>query len=124
MPVNKRTFVSTSTTGFQFNPQTINGQDYLVLDSNFILNTRDAYDTRTAYGALQYRPISDLTFSFIALHTTTDDDAEFSSFGVRPSYSPTYSDLVADANGVLTTQVGENSYFQAATFNHLDATTA
>jgi TonB-dependent receptor len=120
--LNKRKYVSTSATDFQFNPQTIAGQDYLVLDSNFILNTLDDFDTKTAYAALQYRPMSELTLSLIGLHTTTDDHAQFSSFGVRPSFSPTYSDLIADANAVVTTQVGDNSYFQAATFNHLDAT--
>ena len=120
--LNKRKYVSTSATDFQFNPQTLDGVNYLVLDSNFILNTLDDFDTRTAYGALQYRPFSDLTFSLIALHTTTDDDAQFSAIGVRPSFSPTYSDLIADANNVLTTQVGDNSYYQASTYNHLDAT--
>ena len=117
---NKRNYDSTSTTDFQFDPQTIAGRNYLVLDSNFILNTRDEFDTKTAYGALQVRPTSDLTFSLIALHTKTVDNAQFSSWGVRPYYSPTYSDLVADDNNVLTTQVGNNSYFQAATYTHRD----
>ena len=74
--------MGTSVTDFQFDPQTVNGQNYLGLDGNFIFNTRDDFDTKTAYGALQYRPKSDLTFSFIALHTKTTDAAEFSSFGV------------------------------------------
>ncbi len=119
---NKRQYVSTSTTDFQFDPQTLAGQNYLVLDSNFILNNGDNLDTKTAYGALQYRPTGDLTFSFIALHTKTVDDAQFSSFGVRPYYSTTYSNIVADTNNVLTTQVGDNIYYQAATYTHLDAT--
>jgi len=118
---NKRQYDSSSTTDFQFNPQTVSGKNYLVLDSNFILNTQDIFDTKTAYGALQYRPTSNLTFSMIAVHTNTVDHAQFSSFGVRPSFSPTYSSLVADANNVLTTQVGDNSYFQAATYTHRDA---
>src|SRR5258706_13677391 len=120
---NKRKYVSTSTTDFQFDPETVAGQNYLVLDSNFILNTGDDLDTKTAYGALQYRPASDLTFSLIGLHTRTVDDAEFSSFGVRPYFSTTYSNVVADSNNVLTTQVCDDVYYQAATYTHLDATT-
>jgi len=120
--LNRRKYVSTSVTGFQFDPQTVNGQNYLVLNSNFIFNTRDDYETKTAYGALQYRPISDLTFSLIALHTTNDDDAEWSSFGVRPYFASTYSSLVADANGVLTTQVGDDSYYETANFGTLNDT--
>jgi iron complex outermembrane receptor protein len=120
--LNKRKYVSTSATTFQFDPQTVNGQNYLGLDGNFIFNTGDDYDTRTAYGAFQYRPISDLTFSLIALHTTTDDDAQFSSFGVRPFYASTYSNVIADANGVMTTLVGDGIYYEVANYNHLDAT--
>lgn len=120
---NKRKYDSSSTTDFQFDPETVSGTNYLVLDSNFILNTQDIFDTKTVYGALQYRPTSNLVLSLIALHTKTVDHAQFSSFGVRPFYSPTYSSLVADGNGVLTTQVGDDSYFQAATYTHLDTTT-
>jgi TonB-dependent receptor len=119
---NKRKYVGTSVTGFQFDPQTVDGQNYLGLDGNFIFNTRDDFDTKTAYGALQYRPISDLTFSFIALHTKTVDDALFSSFGVRPQYASSFSSLVADANRVLTTQVGNGIYYETATYDHEDAT--
>jgi len=120
---NKRKYIGTSVTDFQFDPQTVNGQNYLGLDGNFIFNTRDDFDTKTAYGALQYRPINDLIFSFIALHTKTTDGAEFNSFGVRPQYGSSYSSLVADANKVLTTQVGDGIYYETATYDHLDATT-
>jgi iron complex outermembrane receptor protein len=120
---NKRKYVGTSVTDFQFDPLTVNGHNYLGLDGNFIFNTRDDFDTKTAYGALQYRPINDLIFSFIALHTKTTDGAEFSSFGVRPQYGSGYSSLVADANNVLTTQVGNGIYYETATYDHVDATT-
>jgi iron complex outermembrane receptor protein len=119
---NKRKYVGTSVTDFQLDPQIVNGQRYLGLDGNFIFNTRDNFDTKTAYGALQYRPISDLTFSFIALHTKTTDGAEFSSFGVRPQYGSSFSSQIADDNNVLTTQVGNGIYYEAATYDHLDTT--
>lgn len=120
--LNKRTYVSTSATTFQLDPQPVNGQDYLGLDGNFVFNTQDEFETKTAYGALQYRPISDLTFSLIALHTTTDDEAQFSSFGVRPFFASNYSSVIADANGVMTTLVGDGIFYEVANFNHLDAT--
>ena len=120
---NKRKYVGTSTTDFQFDPQTVNGKNDLGLDGDFIFNTMDKFDTKTGYGALQYRPTNDLTFSFIALHTKTTDNAEFSSFGVRPQYGSSFSSQVADDNNVLTSQVGNGIYYETATYDHLDATT-
>jgi iron complex outermembrane recepter protein len=119
---NKRKYVGTSVTDFQLDPQIVNGQKDLGLDGNFIFNTLDDFDTKTAYGALQYRPNSDLTFSFIALHTKTTDAAEFSSFGVRPQYGSSFSSQVADSNNVLTSQVGNGIYYETATYDHLDTT--
>jgi len=120
--LNKREYVGTSTTDFQFDPQAVNGKNFLGLDGNFIFNTLDDFDTKTAYGALQYRPKSDLTFSLIALHTKTTDAAEFSSFGVRPQYGSSFSSQIADANNVLTSQVGNGIYYETATYDHLDTT--
>src|SRR5258708_27271873 len=115
---NRRKYVGTSVTDFQFDPQIVSGQNYLGLDGNFIFNTRDDFDTKTAYGALQYRPNTDLTFSFIALHTKTTDGAEFSSFGVRPQYGSSFSSQAADANNVLTSQVRNSIYYETATYAH------
>jgi TonB-dependent receptor len=113
---NKRKYLNTSVTDSQLDPQTINGKNYYVLDSLGVTETQNLYDTKSGYAALQYRPVSDLTFTLIGLHTITDNNEMQPAFTLRPQYASSYSSLVADPNNVLTTQVGTNSYYEVQNF--------
>lgn len=114
---NRRNYHNTSYTDAQFVPQTIDGRPYLVLDSLGISNIYNSYDTKTGYAAFQFRPATNLDLSLVALHDQTNNNQIQSAFNSRPQYGSSYSDLVADPNGVLTTQTANGNYFEDQTFN-------
>jgi iron complex outermembrane receptor protein len=113
---NKRNYLNTTVTDAQLDPETIDGTKYQALDSLGITQTQNTYVTKTGYGALQYRPIDNLTFSLIALHSVTDNNEIQPAFTIRPQYATSFSDITPDANGVLTRQIGNDSYYEAQNF--------
>lgn len=113
---NRRKYLNTTVTDAQLDPQTINGNNYYVLDSLGITETQNLYDTKTAYGALQFRPVDNLTFSLIGMHSRTTNDELQPAFTIRPQYATGYTTLVADPNGALTTQIGDGIYYETQNF--------
>lgn len=114
---NKRQYVNDSYTDAQLDQQIIDGKNYLVLDSLGISKIYNSYDTKTAYAAFQFRPRSDLDFSLVALSDQTKNFEDQSAFDIRPQYGSSYSDIVADASNVLTTQIANGNYFEDQTFD-------
>lgn len=113
---NRRKYLNATVTDAQLDPQTINGANYLVLDSLGITQTQNVYDTKTEYAAFQLRPADNLTLSLIGMRSTTDNSELQPAFTIRPQYATGYSDLEADQNGVLTTQIGNGIYYEAQNF--------
>ena len=113
---SRRKYLNATVTDAQLDPQTINGTDYLVLDSLGITQSRNIYDTKTEYAAFQVRPSSNLTLSLIGMHAKTENDELQPAFTIRPQYASGYSDLQADPNGVLTTQIGKGIYYETQNF--------
>jgi iron complex outermembrane recepter protein len=114
--LNKRNYLNTTVTDAQLDAQKINGTTYQVLDSLGVTESQNTYVTKTGYGALQYRPIENLTFSLIGLHSVTNNNETQPAFTVRPQYASSYSNITPDANGVLTTQIGNDTYYESQNF--------
>jgi iron complex outermembrane receptor protein len=114
---NKRKYLNTTVTNAQLDPQTVNGKNYFVLDSNGVSETENLYDTKSAYAAFQYRPVNNLILTVIGLHSVTDNNEVQPAFTIRPQYASSYSSLVAAPNGVLTTEVGNDTYYEVQNFD-------
>lgn len=113
---NRRKYLNSTVTDAQLDPQTIDGNKYFVLDSLGLIKSQNLYDTKTEYAAIQFRPADNLTFSLIGMHAKTLNDELQPAFTIRPQYASGYSDLVADQNDVLTTQIGSGVYYEVQNF--------
>ncbi|MBS0568469.1 MAG: TonB-dependent receptor [Proteobacteria bacterium] len=114
---NRRQYLNSTWGSAQLDPQTINDKPYYVLDSLGILQEKNTLDTKTGYGALQFRPDPGIDLTLTGLHAETHNSQIQSSFDIRPQYASAYTDLVADANNVLTTQIGQGIYYEDQTFH-------